>query len=167
MLDSIKQFSLNGSKIIIVALNLILFYIIMRKLLFKRITQFMENRTKTIKDSIENAEKVKAEAFDLKRQYEDRIKTAGGEAEKILETARIKAEKEYDRIVGQAKKDSESILTHAREEIEHERERMFKEVRSQIAGIALAAASKVIEANMDTESNRVLVDRFIDEAGAA
>jgi F-type H+-transporting ATPase subunit b len=44
---------------------------------------------------------------------------------------------------------------------------MFKNVRSEVASLALAAASKVIEANMDTESNRVLVNKFIDEAGVA
>jgi F-type H+-transporting ATPase subunit b len=44
---------------------------------------------------------------------------------------------------------------------------MLKELRSQVAGLALAAASRVIEANMNTESNKNLVDKFIDEAGAA
>ena len=44
---------------------------------------------------------------------------------------------------------------------------MLKDIRGQVAGLALAAASKVIEANMDNEANRALVDRFIDEAGAA
>jgi F-type H+-transporting ATPase subunit b len=44
---------------------------------------------------------------------------------------------------------------------------MIKGVRSEVASLAFAAASKVLEANMDTESNRLLVDKFIDEAGAA
>jgi F-type H+-transporting ATPase subunit b len=44
---------------------------------------------------------------------------------------------------------------------------MLKEIRNQIAGLALAAASKVLEANMNTESNKAIVDKFIDEEGAA
>jgi F-type H+-transporting ATPase subunit b len=44
---------------------------------------------------------------------------------------------------------------------------MLKEIKNQVASLALAAATKVIEANMDTVSNRALVDKFIDEEGVA
>jgi len=43
----------------------------------------------------------------------------------------------------------------------------MKELKNQVASIALSAASKIIEANMDTENNRILVNKFIDEEGAA
>ncbi len=159
--------SLNAYKVVMVAINLIILYLVLRKLLFARITQFMENRTKAIKDSIDNAEKAKAEAAELKLQYENQLSTAMDKGEKIVEEARAKANKEFDRIVAAAKQESENILAKATEEIAREREQMLKEIRGQVAGLALAAASKVIEANMDTETNRALVDRFIDEAGAA
>lgn len=159
--------SLNAYKVLMVALNLIILYAVLRKLLFKRVTEFMENRTKSIKDSIESAEKARAEAGELKLQYENQLNTARDKGEKIIEEARIKAEKESDRIIAAARQQSESILAKAMEEVEQERLQMLKEIRSQVAGLALAAASKVIEANMDTEANRALVDRFIDEAGAA
>ena len=159
--------SLNEFKFIIVALNLIILYIVMKKLLFKPVTRFMENRTKSIKDSIDNAEKAKIEAFELKAKYEHRLKSAKSDGDKIVEEARIKAEKEYERIVITAKQESENILKKTREEIYRERVQALKEIRSQVASLALAAASKVIEANMDTESNRVFVNKFIDEAGAA
>jgi F-type H+-transporting ATPase subunit b len=162
MLESLNQF-----KFLIVFLNLVVLYLVLRRLLFKPVTQFMENRTKMIKDSIDNAEKVKIEALDLKHEYEEQLKTAKAKGDKIIADTRAKAEKDYDGMIVQAKKESETILTQAREEIEREREQMLKDIRSQVASIALAAASKVIEANMDTESNRVLVGKFIDEAGAA
>jgi ATP synthase, F0 subunit b len=159
--------SLNAFKVLLVALNLIILYVALRKILFKPVTQFMDNRTKAIKDSIDNAEKAKSEAALFKKQYEDQLNTARGQGEAIIEEARKKAELEYEKIIAAAKQDSENIIDKAREEIELEREQMLKEIRSQVAGLALAAASKVIEANLDTETNRALVDRFIDEAGAA
>lgn len=159
--------SLNAFKVIMVALNLIILYLFLRKLLFNRVTQFMENRTKSIKDSLDNAEKVKAEAGELKHQYESQLKSARGKGETLIEQARIKAEKESERIIAAAKQHSESIIAKALYEISQERDQMLKDVRGQVAGLALAVASKVIEANMDTVNNRALVDRFIDEAGAA
>jgi F-type H+-transporting ATPase subunit b len=159
--------SLNALKFIIAALNLILLYVVLRKILFKPVTEFMEKRTNSIKDSLEDAEKKKAEAEALKRSYEEQLKGAKAEGEKIISDAVLKAGREHDRLVAEARQESEAILTKAREEIEQEREQMLRDVRGQVAGLALAAASKVIEANMDTESNRLLVDKFIDEAGAA
>ena len=164
MFDSLD---LNQYKFILVALNLIIFYVVLRKILFKPVTEFMEKRTNSIRDSIDNAEKAKAEAEELKRKYEEQLRNARSEGEKIIEEARAKATKEYDRLVAEAKTETSGILDRAREEIERERTQMLKDIRGQVAGLALAAASKVIEANMDNESNKALVDRFIDEAGAA
>jgi len=152
---------------ILVALNLLILYLILRKLLFKRVTQYMENRTKAIKENIENAEKLKAEADGLKRKYEEEIKTAREEADKILNDARARANRESDSIIASARQDAEGILSRAREEIEREREQMLKEVKGQVAGLALSVASKVIESNMDTDKNRALAEKFINEAGAA
>ncbi len=159
--------SLNALKFVFVALNLIILYIVLRRILFKPVTEFMENRTKSIKDSIDEAERQKAEAGEMKRSYEEQIINSRVEGEKIINEARIKAGKEHDRLVAEAKQEVESMLARARDEIEHDREQMLHEVRAQVAGLALAAASKVIEANMDTENNRMLVDKFIDEAGVA
>lgn len=159
--------SLNEMKFILVALNLIFLYIVLRKLLFKPVTDFMENRRNSIKNSIEDAAKQRTEASEMKRSYEEQLKGAKAEGESIVNEAVQKAGREHDKLVAEARQEAESILARAREEIEHERAQMIKEVRGQVAGLALAAASKVMEANMDTESNRVLVNKFIDEAGAA
>jgi len=159
--------SLNAYKVVMVAINLIILYIVLRKILFVPVTQFMENRTKSIKDSIDNAENMKAEAEALKMEYEKQLRSARETGESIIDEARAKAGREADSIVASARQQAENVLNKAMEDIDRERELMYKEVRSQIAGIALAAASKVIEANMDTEANKALVDRFIDEAGAA
>lgn len=152
---------------IFTAINLLILYWIMKKILFKPVTEFMENRTNSIKDSLENSEKEKLEAAELKRKYEERIKTAKDDAEKIVNEANARASRQYDAHINTAKQDAEALINKAREEIEREREEMVRGVKSQVAGLALAAASKVLEANMDTENNRKIVDKFIDEAGAA
>jgi F-type H+-transporting ATPase subunit b len=149
------------------ALNLIVLYIVLRKLLFKRVTAFMSNRTNSIKMAIESAEIDRASAADLKHIYEDSIRGAKIEADRIIDESKLKSYREYDAIVNEARQDSANILTKAREEIEYEKIEMLKDVKNQVATLALAVASKVIEANMDTESNKALVEKFIDEAGAA
>ena len=43
---------------------------------------------------------------------------------------------------------------------------MLKQTKQQIAVLAIAAASKLVQANMDSDANKSMVDKFIDEAGA-
>ena len=159
--------SLDAYKVIMVAINLIILYLVLKKLLFKRVTEFMENRTRSIKESLENAENARTEVAQLKLEYQKLMGEAHEKGEKIVDDARMRALSESEKIMAEARQKSENLLSKAMDDIQQERQQMMKELRNQVAGLALAAASKVMEANMDTEANRVLVDRFIDEAGAA
>lgn len=159
--------SLNAIKPVFAILNLLLLYFILKKILFKPVTEFMENRTQSIKNSIDDAERQKAEAAELKQTYEAQLAHAKEDAEKIIKEARERADAEHDRIVAEGRREAEALMARAREDIENERSQMISELRAQVAGLALAAASRVIEVNLDNEKNRALVDKFIDEAGAA
>lgn len=150
-----------------VIVNLIVLYLILKKILFKPVTEFMDKRANSISEALDNADKNKTEAANLKQSYEDQLKSAKSEGGKIINDARARANKEYETIVDNAKRDAETLLVKAREEAERERIQMLKEVRSQVASLALAAASKVLEANMDTDRNREIVEKFMDEEGAA
>jgi F-type H+-transporting ATPase subunit b len=156
-----------GPTFIWAILNLIILYFILKRVLFKPVTQFMENRTNSIKNDLSSVEKGMAEAAALKEQYEGMLKDSRIEADKIVKAAHDRASAEYDGIIKSARQEASDILENANEELERERQQMLKEIRNQIAGLALAAASKVLEANMNTESNKAIVDKFIDEEGAA
>lgn len=159
--------NLNIPTFIWVIVNLFVLYLILKKVLFKPVTEFMEKRSNSISEAIKNADNSKVEAAGLKNRYETQLKDAKVEGDKIQNEARNKANKEYEAILNNAKKNAEALLVKAREEAERERIQMIKEVRNQVATLALSAASKVLEANMDTDRNREIVEKFMDEAGAA
>lgn len=152
---------------IFVLLNLIILYIFMKKFLFKPVTAFMENRKNTIDQSLKDAEQAKIEAAETRKNYEEQIKNIRIESDKLLNEARARAAREYDVLIEAAKKDAASIVEKGRQDVEHERAEMLRQVRQQIAVLAISAATKVVQSNMDTEANKTLVDKFIDEAGAA
>lgn len=162
-----QMLDLNMPTFVFVIINLLVLYWILKRLLFKPVKQFMENRTDSIRKSIEKAEKDKAYAAELKNEYESKLRTAREQANEIIMDARSRADSEYNAIIKTAKQDAEAILSRAREEIELERERMLKDIRNEVASLALAAASRVLEENMDNETNRAIVDKFLDEAGVA
>jgi F-type H+-transporting ATPase subunit b len=142
-------------------------YWALKKLLFKPVSEFMENRTNKIENSLKVASQKNEEADKLKNEYQNQLQTAREQADGILKEAQARAAREYDSMLAQAKAETQDLLAKSRADIERERQQMIKEIKNQVATLALAAASKVIEANMDNDKNRALVDKFIDEEGAA
>lgn len=156
-----------GPTFIWVAVNLLVLYFFLRKFLFKPVTRFMENRTNSIKEAIEKADSDRSEAETLRIKYSEQQRAARDDADKIINDARVRADREYEAIINSAWHNAEDIKARAREEMELEREQLTRDIKNQVAGLALAAATRVLEANMDNEINRKLVDDFLDEAGAA
>lgn len=156
-----------GPTFIWTAVNLVILLVILRLILFKPVTAMMEKRTDTIRNNLEEAEKAKADAAKLKQEYEFQLKNTASEADRIISEARAKAQAEYEAIIKDAKEKAGKIIEQTRAEMEHERQMMIKEMKNQVASLAIAAASKVLEANMDTERNRQIVEKFINEEGVA
>jgi len=156
-----------GPTFIFAIINLIVLYLILKRFLFKPVTEFMEKRAKSIQDGFDNAEKLKNEALKVKAEYEEKIRQAHVEAEKIISDAHKKAEQDYETVIKEAKIEADRLLENSRREIELERQYMIKEMRNEIASLALAAASKVLEEQVDAEKNREIVNKFLDEAGVA
>jgi len=152
---------------LLVALNLIILYFFMKKFLFKPVTNFMEKRKDSIEQGLKDAADAKIEAAEARKNYEAQIKNIKEDSDKLLNEARARAAREYDEMIATAKKDALAIVQKGHEDVERERAEMLSQIRQQIAVLAIAAATKLVQANMDTDANKVMVDKFIDEAGAA
>ena len=59
------------------------------------------------------------------------------------------------------------MLERARNEIEREKEQAIAELRREAIELAIAGASKVIEKNLDDQSNRKIVESFLSSIPAA
>ena len=144
-------------------INVLILFILLRIFLFKPINKMKADRTRTIQDNLDSAEKAKAEAEELRQQYEESISEAKEEANRIIMKAHDDAETERARIIQSSHEEADEIVNAASETIENERRRVLQQAQSQIADLAIEAASKIVGANLDDEKNRRLVDEFLSE----
>ncbi|NLT07993.1 MAG: F0F1 ATP synthase subunit B [Ruminococcus sp.] len=145
------------------AINLILLFILMKIFLFKPLRKMMDERTRSIQEDIDNAKQSREEAEALKQQYADDISEAKAEAQKILMKAHEDAEAEKAAMIRRSQEEADQIVADANKAIETERKRVLAQAQTQIADLAIEAASKIIGENVDDEKNRRLVDRFLSE----
>lgn len=159
--------SFNATTFVFSIVNVIILFALLTFILFKPVTKLMKERTERIKKNISDSENSKTEADKLKFEYEEQLAKLKEETTTIINNAHQKGQAEADTIIKNAKNDAEIILQRARDEGKREVEKALEEVKDQVTGLALMAASRVIQSNMDTEANRKLVEEFIDEVGAA
>ena len=138
-------------------INLIVFYLLLKKFLFKPVMGIMEKREKLIADGLKNASDSQEEAARLKAEYEKALEGAKAESIQIVEKAK-------KTILQEANTEAVGILKDARETIENERKQTINDLQSEIAGLAMQAARKIVD---DTKGNQDIYDQFLKGAGDA
>ncbi len=121
----------------------------------------LDARGKAIRAEIEEAEKLRVEAQHLLAEYKRKQRDALSEADEILDHAKLEAE----RLTAQAEKDIEAALRRreqaALDKISQAEAKALQEVRNQSIDVAMAAAAKLLESNLDNEGLNVLVEESI------
>lgn len=151
--------------LVFTVINLIVLLLLMKKYLIGPVTGIMEARAALIAEQLSNASNAEKTAKELKLKYEDSLKSAGVKTDEMLDSARKNATVEYDRIVQEAESKSGKIISDAEKTIRIEREKTLREMQSEIAGLAMAAATKVIGNNSRESINQSLYNDFLEKAG--
>lgn len=144
-------------------INFLLLVVILTKVAYKPLMKALEERKARIEDSIKQADSAKQEAEELKREYQEQLAKARAEAQNIVEKAARLAEQTREEILNAARAEHAKLLKEAQEEISRERERALAELRGEVVALSMAAATKIIEKNLDAETNSKLVADFINK----
>ena len=134
---------------------------VLSKFAYPKILEAVEARDKAMEDALAAAKRDREEAAALLAEHRKAVEAARDEAQKIITDARASGEKVRTDVIEQAHREQQSMLERARAEIIAERDRAMAELRRQTVDLAVRAASKVIERNLDVESNRVVVESFL------
>jgi F-type H+-transporting ATPase subunit b len=143
----------------------VLLYVVLSKFAFKPITAAVEAREKALEEAIEGAKRDREAAAALLREHQASIDAARGEAQKLIGEGRTIGEKVRADMLEETRKEQQDMLERARREIEAEKVRAIAEMRREAVDLALAGATKVIEQNLQSDSNRRLVESYLSQLG--
>lgn len=147
--------------------NTIILFIVLRKILFKPVLNIIDSRENAIKEDIATGERAKNEGLALKAEYEKKLSTAKSEGQEIIKQATIRAEQKSEEIISNAKEEANSLKDRANKDIAQEKEKVMNELKNDISSIAILAASKVIEKDIDQAKHEEMINKFIEEVGEA
>ena len=145
----------------LLATCILVFFVI--KFFWKPIKKNIDTRREYIKQNIDNAGKLNVEAQANLEKSHKTIKDATVEARRIKENAEAEALLARQNILDKAKDEAEQKLKVAEEQIKKEREEAKQEIHDEIINVAMMAASKIVEREINKEDNEKLVEAFLNE----
>lgn len=131
---------------------------------YKPILRMFDERSRRIKESMEQTELVKEQAAHAEEDVKKQLESAGKQGQELIARAARTGEEVRQNAQQQAKKDAESLLDRARMEIQLERDAAVNELRKEFADLTILAAGKVIDRSLDKEAHRQLVDKVLKES---
>lgn len=153
----------HANELIVGAIAFAILFFFIWKWALPRLNKLLEERREKIQGQLEEAEKARREADEVRRRYEDQLRDARGEANRIIEEARKTAESLSKDMLAKADDESRKVVARAQEEIRAERDRAMEELKSSIADLSFMVAERVVGDNLSKERHLKLVDGYIDE----
>ncbi len=139
---------------------------ILSRYVYPEVVKFAEARQRLIAQQLKDAEKARTDAEAHLKEAEAKVNEARRTAQSLIDGANKAAEQVRLEARQKAEEDAKRLGETARKEIEAERLKAIQSVRSEVAGLVVAATEKVIGETLDVAKHKQLIDRAIEEVAS-
>ncbi|MCH9035918.1 MAG: F0F1 ATP synthase subunit B, partial [Chloroflexi bacterium] len=158
------ELGINLPGLVVQLFNVALILIILRLLLYKPILGLLDRRSIRIKESLEAAERAQTESARSEEQVKKILSEARQEGQGLINQAAEMGERVREEARDKAKEEGEALISRARSEIGRERDEAVEKVRREFSSLAILAAEKVIDTELDEKRHRKLIDSVLEES---
>ena len=138
-------------------------YYILRRTVFPRIGEALDQRSKKIEGDIDAAEHTRLQADKVLDEYRERLKEARSQSDEIVQRARQAADVHEH----EAKERGQEVIADATQRAEREiqaaTQRALDDIRQEVADLTIMATEKVTRKTLDEEDQRKLVEQALSE----
>ena len=160
-----EKLGINYGLLIAQLINVILLVWLLSRFLYRPILNMLNERTQRIQDSLRDAEQVKQQLANAKRDYDAEIAKARQEAAGVLAQAQERARTQEAEIIAQARQEADRLRAEAREQALQERDQLLREVKGQVADLVTLTASRVLGAELKANGHDKLIEESLAEFG--
>jgi F-type H+-transporting ATPase subunit b len=148
-------------KLIYQIVNFVLLAWILYAVLYKRVLALLNERTARIEQSLKDADQVKQQLANAKRDYDAEIDKARREAAELLAQAQERAKAQEEEIVARAREEGERIRNEMREQAAQERSQMLRDVKTQIADLVTLTARQVLQDELKGNHDKLIEESLV------
>lgn len=143
--------------------NFLVLIFILQRILYKPVVGILDQRQRRIRESIDEAERVRLEADRADQEREALLGRTRREVQELLTNATQMAERIQSDARADAQLQAQRIIERAQQEAQADRAQSMTDLRREVANLAVMAAERIISRNLDAQAQRQLVDEFLAE----
>ena len=149
----------------VIAFVLLTFFL--RKFAFGPISAVLDERQKGIQDTLQEIAADRKSMEQARAEYAQRLAGIEAEAREHISHAVKQAQEEAAAILAKARDEAVEQRNRAVMDIEQERKKAIVEIRSQMADLAVVAATRILEREINPSVHREMIGDFITQMGSA
>jgi F-type H+-transporting ATPase subunit b len=130
------------------------------------IKKALQDREDKIRADLERAEEARSEAETQLGDYQRQLADARAEAGRIIEEARQAADQVRKDLIAKAESDAAELRVRAGDDIKLATDRAMADLQSRVADLSIELAEKVVEKNLDRETQIQLIENYINQVGS-
>ena len=156
---------INFFWVIVSSLNFVFFAVLLYWLFGKPVTRMLSERRARVEQGLADADQARKDRESAESERLATIQEARREANEIISRAQKVAQDARDADIAATKAELERLRERATADIDAEKQRAITELRSEVADLALQAASRVVGETISSDRERRLVQEFLAETG--
>ncbi len=135
--------------------------VVLSKYAYKPLLAAVEAREAALEKALGDAKRDRDEAAKLLAEQQKALAEARAEMQKALNDGRAAAESLRAEMLEKVKAEGADMLDRTRREMQAEKDKAVAELRREAVDLAISGASKVIGRNLDSATDRSLVESFL------
>ncbi|MBI4871734.1 MAG: F0F1 ATP synthase subunit B [Candidatus Riflebacteria bacterium] len=158
----LENLAIDGKHLLVQLGGFLLLFWLLSRYLFGPLGRVIAEREQRVKEKMDEAERNSLEMQTMRDEYHRRIAAIETETRDRIQGAMKEALAAKDELLESAREEAERVLQRGRQELEREKHMALVETRDAIVDLALMAAEKLIERNIDSRVHRALIDDIIE-----
>jgi F-type H+-transporting ATPase subunit b len=142
-------------------ITFVLLGLLLAKFAWKPLLQVIEERERTVRESLDQAQKARTEAEETLRRNQEALAGARRETAAILEQGKREAESLRAETLARTRKEAQDLIEQGKRQIQFEQKQAMEQLRRQVADLAIQAAERLIVRSLDDAKHRELVDDYM------
>ena len=157
------ELGVNVPSLISYLVNYIILLILLGALAYRPLLNALDNRVDTIRESLEAADRARAEVAESRSEIEEELNAARVQSQRMLEQARENADRFREEEMERARQSAREFAERAQADIARERDAAINEVRAAFGDLAITAAERIIQRSVDRQAHREIIDQVLAE----
>jgi F-type H+-transporting ATPase subunit b len=133
--------------------------------LHKPVARLLQQRADKIKADMQAAETARTEADKLRSDYEARLREIELRANEALQKALREGDAARAKMLEEARQETRRMITESNAQMKVDRDKALREMRHDIADLAVLVAERAAKKIVDTQTHQRLIEELTQEVG--